>query len=811
MRISLFVFLLVLGFHSNTWSQNTRTISGYIKEKGSKEALIGVTVRLENSNRHAVSNTYGFYSISLPANQESVIVFSMVGYQATSQKIFLDKNLELDLELESKNLLEELVVSARKQENRVSETPQMSKIDLPVSQIRKIPTLLGEKDVLKVLQLMPGVQKGSEGQSGLYVRGGGPDQNLIILDDAIVYNANHLFGFFSTFNGDALKSVELTKGGFPARYGGRLSSVIDLNMKDGNKEKFTGEGGIGIISSRLTLEGPIKKNKSSFLVSGRRTYIDVISQPFIKARQKGLSNQVTGGYFFYDLNAKINYELGRKDKLYLSSYFGNDNFSANISDPTTDLENGIKWGNQTATFRWNHLFNQKLFANTSLIFSKYDFGILSKNTTQNIDTGNKKVYELNYSSGIRDWTVKYDLDYFMNPQNQIKFGLQSIFHRFTPSATVLSDENINLYSNKIEEIDVNETGFYVEDIASIGKKIKINGGLRLSLYTGKGKTYTRLEPRISASYTVNSSTSVKGSYALMNQFVHLLSNSSIGLPTDLWVPTTDKIPPQQSIQYAAGIAKDIDKQGLTLTLEGYYKKMKNIISYKEGASFLVIDNPENQAEFDWQSQVTTGQGWSYGFEILLQKKIGKFSGWTGYTWSKTEWQFDELNFGNKFFPKYDRRHDISIVGIYELSKKITLSATWVYGTGNALTVPVSEYTVFSERMPRNAENQLPGFPYFGSNRVNEYSARNAFRAENYHRLDAAVQFHKKKKRHERTWEIGVYNAYNRRNPFFYITGNSTENSIAINEQNQDQAEGQLVMKRYSLFPIVPSVSYSFKF
>jgi hypothetical protein len=688
----------------------------------------------------------------------------------------------------------------------------MSKIDLPVSQIKKIPTLLGEKDVLKVLQLMPGVQKGSEGQSGIYVRGGGPDQNLIILDDAIVYNANHLFGFFSTFNGDALKSVELTKGGFPARYGGRLSSVIDLNMKDGNKEKISGEGGVGLISSRMTLEGPIIKNKSSFLVSGRRTYLDVISQPFIKAQQKDLTTKVTGGYYFYDLNAKLNYEFGRNDKLFLSGYFGNDDFGANISDQASELENGIKWGNKTATLRWNHLFGQKLFANTSLIYSQYKFGILSKNVSENLETGQDQVFQLNYNSGIRDWSIKNDYDYFLSPKHHFKFGFQSIFHSFTPSATVLSDETINLFQNKIEKINVNESGIYFEDNTSIGDKIRINAGLRGAFYISDNKTYPKLEPRASVAVNLNPSTAIKGSFALMNQFVHLLSNSSIGLPTDLWVPTTSKVPPQQSLQIATGIAKDLTNQGISITIEGYYKKMQNIISYKEGASFLVIDNPENQAQFDWQSQVTSGKGWSYGFEFLVQKKVGRFSGWVGYTWSKTEWQFEELNFGEKFFPKYDRRHDLALVGIFELNKKITFSATWVYGTGNALTIPLSEYTVFSERLPRNISNQIPNQPFFGANRVNQYSSRNAFRAEDYHRLDGAVQFHKKKKRHERTWEIGVYNAYNRKNPFFYVAGNSLDPSgLGSGNQSNIQDNGQLVLKRFSLFPVIPSVSYSFKF
>lgn len=812
MRLIIHTTLFIL-IYNGLFGQNSIIISGYVKEKGSGEGLIGVSVYVENSSSYCVSNTYGFYSLSVSSDKDLNLVYSLVGYQKIVKKISSLSNQEINIELESINALDELVVSARRQEDRVSESSQMSKIELPVNQIKKIPSLLGEKDVLKVLQLMPGVQKGSEGQSGIYVRGGGPDQNLIILDDAIVYNANHLFGFFSTFNGDALKSVELTKGGFPARYGGRLSSVIELNMKDGNKEKFKGEGGIGLISSRLTLEGPLFKKKGSFLVSGRRTYLDVVSRPFINAQQKGEANKVDAGYYFYDLNAKLNYEISRKDKIYLSTYLGEDKFSANVIESPNEFQNGLNWGNKTATFRWNHLFGQKLFANTSLIYSQYGFGISSRNKTVDIETNDAQVFQLQYDSGIKDITLKYDLDYYLNAKHSLKFGVQSIYHQFTPSATVLSDENIDLFQNKVEKINVTETGFYAEDNFVPTDKLKINAGMRVSIYGAKDKTYVRPEPRLSMAYKLNKSMALKTSFALMNQYVHLLSNTGIGLPTDLWVPSTSKIAPQQSIQIASGIAKDFEKQGLTLTVEGYYKKMNNIISYKEGASFLVIDNPETPDKFNWEDQVTAGQGWSYGLEIMLQKKIGRFSGWTGYTWSKTEWLFEDLNFGKKFFPRYDRRHDISIVGIYELNKRITFSATWVYGTGNALTIPLSEYTVFSERIPRRSENVIRSQPFFGSNRVNEYSSRNSFRAENYHRLDAAIQFHKQKSKHERTWEIGVYNAYNRKNPFFYVAGNSfSSGSILGGGGTQNQATGgQLVLKRYSLFPIIPSVTYNFKF
>jgi hypothetical protein len=790
------------------------TISGYVREKGSQEHLIGVNVYLPNSSTGTTTNTYGFYSITLPATDSLTLVYSFVGYERIVRKVAFNKNIELNVTMETSTELQEVIVEAKRQQERVSESVQMSKIDIPINQIKKVPTFLGEKDVLRVLQLMPGVQKGSEGQTGIYVRGGGPDQNLIILDDAIVYNANHLFGFFSVFNGDALKSVELTKGGFPARFGGRLSSVIEMNMKEGNKEKLHGEGGIGLISSRLTLEGPIKKNKSSFIVSGRRTYADLLAKPFIAAAQSGQLDQTTAVYYFYDFNAKVNYDFGQKDKLYLSGYFGEDKFLVETSSPTALNSSGMNWGNQTATLRWNHLFGDKLFSNLSLIYSRYHLNISSQQNTTDATTNETSIFNLQYDSGIRDLTVKYDFDFFPNPRHAIKLGIQSIFHRFTPSAVVLQDSDINLFENKIENIDVLESGIYAEDVWQATPRLKMNIGFRASSYQTTGKSYFRPEPRVAASFKLKDDLAIKASYALMNQYVHLLSNTGLGLPTDLWVPTTDKIAPQQSEQIAMGFAKDFDKHGLSLTIEGYYKNMNNLINYKEGASFLLINNPTGANKVRWEDNITSGKGWSYGAEFLLQKKIGRFSGWAGYTLSWTYWQFDELNFGKTFFPRYDRRNDISLVGIYELNPKITLSAVWVYGTGNALTVPLSRYNAYGNFNTRinnnnnggpNGDNTLASAAsnlLFGSTAVQEYGEKNSFRAEAYHRLDVGIQFHKKKKRHERTWEISFYNAYNRNNPFFYQLSD---------QRNATTGVTTTVFQRYSIFPIVPSFSYNFKF
>ncbi|KQS33394.1 TonB-dependent receptor [Dyadobacter sp. Leaf189] len=783
-------------------AQDRITISGFVKESGSQEQLPGVNVYIENSPYGSVTNTYGFYSLTLPRTDSARISFSFVGYEKVTRPMSLLRDAELNIFLATITQLEEVVVSARKQEDYVSRDVQMSKVEIPIQQLKKIPAFFGEKDVLRVLQLMPGVQKGTEGQTGLYVRGGGPDQNLIILDDAVVYNANHLFGFFSIFNSDALKSVELTKGGFPARYGGRLSSVLEMNMKEGSKEKLHGEGGIGLISSRLTLEGPISKGKSSFLISGRRTYIDILAAPFIAQSQQGSDSQVKPGYYFYDLNAKMNYDLGSKDKLYVSGYFGRDKFHANEKSSDSETRAGLAWGNATATMRWNHVLNQKLFVNTSLIYSNFDFGVSSY--TKEINANDTDEFSLDYNSKIRDFGGKIDFDFYPSTKHAVKFGGLATFHRFVPSALAIEGSFIdNSIERSVRPVNSLEAGLYIEDTWQALEAFKINAGFRLSSFQTETKNYIRPEPRFSAALRLAKDFSFKASYAQMNQYVHLLSNTGLGLPTDLWVPTTDRIAPQQSRQVAVGFAKDLEKPAITLTLEGYYKAMDNILNYKEGSSFLSF-NGENANELSWEENVTAGKGWSYGAEFLIQKKTGRFSGWIGYTLSWTYWKFPELNFGRTFFPRYDRRHDLSVVGIYELSKRITLSATWVYGTGNALTLPISTYTGLRDNFVPRVTPEGQTVIDWGGREVNEYGQKNSFRAEPFHRGDVAIQFHKKKKRHERTWEFGIYNVYNRRNPFFY-------NIDSENVTEGSSVRSRKTLKRYSLFPILPSFSYNFKF
>jgi len=776
------------------------TISGYVREEVSGESLIGVNIYLQDHKTGTVSNTYGFYSLTIPAADSVELVASYVGFTSGIIKVSLHRDIELNIELKANHLLDEVTVTADRRE-RQSESIKMSSVKLQPEQIKNVPSLLGEKDVLKVLQLLPGVQKGAEGSSGIYVRGGGPDQNLIILDDAIVYNASHLFGFFSLFNGDALKSVELTKGGFPARYGGRLSSVVEMNMKEGNKEEWHGEGGIGLISSRLTVEGPIKKGKSSILLSGRRTYADLLIYPFMK--------QEKNGYYFYDFNAKINYDFGRKDKLYLSGYFGQDKYYLKNNSSYLKENTGFRWGNATGTLRWNHLFTNKLFSNASAIFSNYSFGLYDKYQV----LAENKNYYADYYSGIRDFTLKYDMDYLPNPKHWIKAGAVSIYHRFNPHAFVEEDIPNNIHINNTKYTNGLESGLYLEDTWQPIQTIKINGGVRFSHFLASKNQYHYFEPRLSVAWRLKNDFAIKGSYASMNQYIHMITNTGISLPTDLWVPTTDRIKPQQSKQVALGLVKDFNQKDLSLSIEGYYKKMNNTLEYKEGATFLTFDDPGAASYINWENNVTSGRAWSYGVEFLLQKKEGRLTGWIGYTLSWTQMQFDSINFGRKFFARYDRRHDISVVATYKLNDHITLSGTWVYGTGNAVTVPASQYYSYQ---PYPGSYQMPSYS-MGPNPpngmyVNDLSEKNNFRMAPYHRLDLGIQFHKIKKWGERIWEISVYNAYNRKNPFYYYNDTKTVPTYVYEGPKRvllliDYG----ILRQVSLFPVIPSVTYSFKF
>lgn len=796
---SLFFVLCFLGHSKNNRSnpaisfQQTNdlfTLSGYISEKESGENLLGVSVYVPELKLGTTTNDYGFFSLSLPQGKHQVNI-SSIGYITLVNEIDLTSDSQITFVLEpmTENL-EEVTVSADKG-TKQSKVTQMSTVQLNPSIVKDVPALLGEKDVLKTLQLLPGIQGGNEGSAGFFVRGGTPDQNLIILDEAVVYNSNHLFGFFSVFNGDAIKSVEAFKGGFPARFGGRLSSVIKIDMKDGNKEKLSGQFNIGLISSSLVLEGPINKGKTSFIISARRTYADVLARPFLNEEDG------RGGYFFMDLNAKVHHIFNVKNKLYWSTYLGRDSFYSDTKNSNSMEKVRLGWGNITSTLRWNHQFNSKLFSNTSLIFSNYQFRILDE--FEETFNGMQESFFFKSTSGINDFSLKTDFDYFLNGNHTFRLGAMATRHNFTPQRVLLKDQLIDDIDTK-QELNSFEGAAYIEENWRIGENLKLSPGIRVSYFKFEDTDYLNPELRLAAAFNLKPDLALKASYSRMNQYIHLLSSSGIGLPTDLWVSSTDNVKPQESQQVAFGVAKDFDND-FSLTLEGYYKTLDNVIAYKEGASFLALNNLDSGREIDWEENITAGRGWAYGAELLLRKQQGNLTGWLGYTLSWSERQFDELNLGNTFFDRYDRRHDFSLVGIYKPSQKTTFSANWVLSSGNNYTLPnLQRFT-----------NQNAAFPFrspflFGGETENFATARNNFRGETSHRLDLGVQFHKKTiKGRQSTWGISVYNAYARQNPFIY----TVEDSEADFEDPNPTSEKELV--RTSVLLLIPSVNYTYKF
>ena len=801
-------FLLLISLITN--GQEKYTISGYVSDKSSGESIVGANIYCEALAIGVTSNTYGFYSLTLPADNYE-ISFTFIGYKAQKKSILLSLSKSLDIEFEpSSYSISEIVVNADK---NIVETTQSSIIQVPIEQIKKIPAFLGEVDVLKAIQLLPGVQS-SEGSSGFYVRGGGPDQNLILLDGVTVYNASHIGGLFSVFNADAIKTVRLTKGGFPARFGGRLSSVLQIDMKEGNLKKFKGNATIGLISSKLAIEGPIIKDKSSFIIAGRRTYADLIAKPFMPP-----STDLT--LYFYDLNAKINHKISQTDRIYLSAYIGDDAFGVNY-DPSQQVNGddqrdsgdgvlnfGLGYGNITSTFRWNHLFNDKLFSNTTLTFSRYsfntDFGLSS---IQFLDNGfQSSNINFGYLAGIEDLGTRIDFDYTPNPNHDIKFGSSYTYHNFFPGQTTLNisvqspDTANNLLLDTILNFSANtkvhEMFFYFEDNMKITNRLQANIGLHVGYYSlanNTSQTSIKLfdkisdnsnysfQPRVSARYLLSENWSLKASYAKMQQNIHLLSNSSVGFPSDLWVPAIDSVPSQSSEQWAINLTTQINGGQYEVSFEGYYKKMNDLIAYKQGYSNL------NSTEA-WQNAVETGgEGESYGAEFFLQKKKGKTTGWIGYTLSWTNRKFENINFGEWYPYKYDRRHDFSLVISHKFNDKWDVGATWVYGTGNAVTFPQAVYL----GLPSNLSwtDQL----YVES--VESYGSRNSTRLPAYHRLDFAVNKHIKKKNFSSTWTFGAYNIYNRKNPWFAY----------LDYQNNER-----VAKQVSLFPLIPSISYRIQF
>ena len=746
------------------------TISGYIKDSKTGEAMIGATIMLQEMPQiGTVSNAYGFYSLTVSEGTYTIITRYM-GYTPFSQQVVMKQNVKLNIELLEKGVEQKaVVVTGEKKDENIKEI-QMGMEKLDVKSIQDIPVLFGEKDVIKTVQLLPGVKSGGDGNTGFYVRGGAADQNLILLDEANVYSASHFLGFFSVFNSDAIKDVTLFKGEMPSEYGGRLSSVLDIKMKDGNAKDFGVNGGIGLIASRLSVEGPIVSDKGSFSISGRRTYLDL----FLKLSSDSSVNRVR--LYFYDLNAKANYQLGENDRIYLSGYFGKDVLGFGNTF-------GIDWGNTTATFRWNHLFNEKMFSNTSLIYSTYDYTVIA-----NINGNN-----LNLISKIKDEGVKQDFQYFFDSENGVKFGLNSIYHAIVPGTATSADsaqtstlELTNKYSW--------ENAFYISHDYKLSPIISVQYGVRFSFfsvlgpgvfytYDSKGdrvdslaygsgkviKTYFNLEPRIALNYILDDESSLKASYGRTTQNLHLLSTSTTSNPTDMWIPNSNNVQPEIADQVSLGYFRNFEDNSYEFSAETYYKLLRNQIDYKNGAEIGVNENVESQLLF--------GSGRAYGLELFLKKKYGRLNGWIGYTLSRTELKFAEINNGNYYPAHQDRTHDISVVGIYQLSDKWTFSATWVYYTGNAVTFPSGKYRILEY------------------NEVNYFTERNGYRMPAYHRLDLGATWQGERS----SWTFSLYNAYGRENAY----------SIRFQKDPNDPAKTQAVQT--ALFKFVPSITYNFRF
>lgn len=761
------LLLLSISVLSKGFAQNKFTLSGTVKDKSSNELLLGASLSvMELPSVGVVSNEYGFYSLTLPQG-DYTIRLSYLGYAASETKITLNGNQKMDFFLSESNTLKEVVVTAAKKDDNLTQTKMGTEV-LNVREIAKVPVLFGEKDILKIIQLLPGVKSNGEGNSGFTVRGGSTDQNLILLDEAPVYNASHLLGFFSTFNSDAIKDATLIKGNSPAQYGGRLSSVLDVKMKEGNSNNFGVSGGIGLISSRLTVEGPVQKEKSSFILSGRRTYADV----FLGLSEDFANNSL----YFYDYNAKMNYQINENNHLFLSGYFGRDVLGfANTF--------GIDWGNSTGTLRWNSVLSSKLFSNTSLIYSQYNYKI-------QIGSGETN---FNINSRIEDWNLKQDFSYFPNQKNTLKFGFNAILHNIEPTRFEGSVESSTTKNNR----PALENAVYVNNLYQPNPKLGIEYGLRLTSYSliGEGlyniyengvimnsiqlapsefgKTYFNLEPRISANYRTSPNSSLKAGYARNTQNLHLLSNSTGGNPTDQWIGSSYNIKPEIADQVSIGFNQNLHDHDYEIGIEAYYKFMQNQVDYKDAADI--------NTALDVESELLFGKGRAYGIEFLAKKKTGKLTGWVSYTLAKTERNIEGINNGNWYNARQDRTHDLSVVALYQLTPRWSLSGLFVFYTGNAVTFPTGKYQV-------------------GGQTVYQYGSRNGDRMPAYHRLDLSTTYDfRAKKRYQSSLNLGVYNVYGQQNPF----------SIDFRENENDPTSTEAVQT--ALFRWMPAITYNFKF
>ena len=770
-------------------AQEKFTISGYITDYESGETLIGATALVKELGNGAVSNEYGFYSISVPEGSYT-LEFSYIGFGNIIKSVSLSANYKLDVELgEMKNELAEVVVTAKEEDSNVREV-SMSVNKLDITTIKSMPTLLGEVEIIRSLQLLPGVNSVGEGATGFNVRGGSIDQNLILLDEAPVYNSSHLFGFFSVFNPDAVKDVKLYKGGIPSRYGGRLSSILDVRMKEGNKKKLNINGGVGFIFSRLSVEAPIIKDKSSLIVAARRSYIDVLAKPF-------LSESLNGSELnFYDLTLKTNYDINDKNRLFISGYFGRDNFG--FGDQA-----GFNWGNKTGTIRWNHLFSERLFSNLTFYFSDYDYQIKFGDDSQN---------KFDWNASIQNIGVKPEFSFFLKPGNLLKFGGQSILYTFDPGNAVGVSEGEERDFSLPQKYAM-ENAVYVENEIDITTTIKANYGLRLSSFTylGKGtayeyadgipgerryatsateyddwesiKTYYNFEPRLSLQMQLSSNNSIKASYNRTTQYIHLVSNTTAATPVDVWTPSTNNIRPSTADQVAFGYFQNLNDNTYELSAEVYYKTMNNLVDYIDGADLLLNQFIEGD--------LIEGEGRAYGIELMAKKTKGKFNGWLSYTLARTERQTPGINGGEWYASRFDQLHNLSLTGFYEINDRWTTSANFAFNTGSPTTFPTTRYTIQGFVVPHNANE-----------------VRNNVRLPNYHRLDLSITRKGKIKEGKRwtgDWVFSVYNVYNRKNAFSIFFAQE-DGRIPIGSSVNTDAYRLSVIGSF-----IPSVSYNFKF
>jgi outer membrane cobalamin receptor len=770
------------------------TISGYVEDAETGERLVGAAVYDVRTKRGTLSNHKGYFSLSLPRDSVHLVV-SSVGYALQIEKMFMGGNRRRIVRLMPDLELEAVQIEESDTTLDMDELSGVSVMRIPLDEIERLPALMGEPDIMNALALLPGVQSGGGVSGGLYVRGGSPDQNLVMLDGVPIYNSAHLFGFYSIFNSDVLRSAELVKGGFPARYGGRLSSVLDLRTKAGNQQRLSGRGNVGLVSAKLMLEGPIVKDKTSFLVSARRSILEPYWLLVNELAEQNEGNRL--GYSFFDLNAKLNQRIGARDELEVGFYTGGDRFSSGYSiagtQITDDFDFGLRWGNTAAVARWNRDWSKKLFSDVSVFHTRYDYSADSRMQLSPVGQ-NPRTQSLELTSSVVDWGARMEFQYLPGPSHFVRFGAMGTRHAFQPETfqqVIETGGASNSSDLQQRALNSYEWGIFLEDNIALTRRLYLNAGLHYSRFDTDGTFYQSLQPRLSAGYSFPQHIRATASYSRMTQFLHLLSNSGVGLPTDLWVPATSTIPPQDAQQASIGLSKRFPKSGVEISLEGYYKDMDSLIDYQTGVNFLANRNWEEIVE-------RAGKGRSYGLEVFLRKTTGRWRGWLGYTWSRTERQFANINFGRVFPYKYDRRHDVSAALILRISEKVEISANWLYGTGAAITFP--EAVFYAPTSPLLGFSDLNDGESVGV--IIDYGERNSFRLPAFHRLDLNLRLHKKVRWGETFWNFGVYNAYNRQNPLFLF--------LRADYSNNPNAP-EIRARRMSLLPILPEVNFGFRF